>query len=68
MVMARELIGVPDDVYLSTSEAARMLKVSSKTVTRWAKDGKIPHVITLGGHRRFPEKAIADLAHRLQIL
>ena len=55
-----------DDRYIRTAEAARLLRVSPKTVSRWAKEGKIPHVMTLGGHRRFPEAAILDLAHRLE--
>ena len=65
MVMVEELRGLPEDVYLSTSEAARILRVSAKTVSRWAKDGKIPHVVTLGGHRRFPSTTIRELANRL---
>jgi excisionase family DNA binding protein len=44
------------------------LRVSPKTVSRWAKEGKIPHVMTLGGHRRFPATAIRDLASRLEIV
>ena len=50
---------------MRTAEAARVLRVSTKTVSRWAKDGKIPHVVTLGGHRRFPARAVYDLARRL---
>ena len=65
MVMVEQLRGLPEDVYLSTSEAARILRVSAKTVSRWAKDGRIPHVVTLGGHRRFPSTRIAELAERL---
>ena len=35
-------------------EVARMFSVTPKTVTRWAKDGKLPSAtVTLGGHRRF---------------
>lgn len=48
--------------YLKTSEVARMLHVSPKTVSRWAKEEKIPHVRTLGGHRRFPADDIRRLA------
>jgi excisionase family DNA binding protein len=51
--------------YLKTSEVARMLHVSPKTVSRWAKEDKIPHVRTLGGHRRFPARDIRELAGRL---
>ena len=51
--------------YLKTSEVARMLHVSPKTVSRWAKEDKIPHVRTLGGHRRFPAEDIKALVARL---
>jgi excisionase family DNA binding protein len=51
--------------YLSAAEAARLLHVSPKTVSRWAEEGKVPHAKTLGGHRRFPAKAIYELARRL---
>ena len=51
--------------YLKTSEVALMLHVSPKTVSRWAKEEKIPHVRTLGGHRRFPAEDIRALVARL---
>ena len=51
--------------YLKTAEVAEILHVSPKTVTRWAKDGKLPHSRTLGGHRRFPAQAIEQLAKEL---
>lgn len=38
---------------LSSGEVARLFGVNSKTVTRWAKDGKIKFFITPGGHFRF---------------
>lgn len=53
------------DKYLKTAEVARILHVSPKTVTRWARDGKLPHSRTLGGHRRFPSDAIEQLAKDL---
>jgi excisionase family DNA binding protein len=37
---------------------ADLLSVSPKTVSRWAKDGKLPFMKTLGGHRRYPEAEI----------
>jgi excisionase family DNA binding protein len=56
----------PRDVqYLKTAEVADILHVSPKTVTRWAKDGKLPHSRTLGGHRRFPAGDIRTLAEGL---
>jgi excisionase family DNA binding protein len=54
-----------DAIYLKTAEVADILHVSPKTVTRWAKDGKLPHSRTLGGHRRFPADSIRKLAEGL---
>lgn len=55
----------PSREYLRTAEVAEMLHVSSKTISRWAREGKLPSVRTLGGHRRFPEQPIRDVAIRL---
>ncbi len=52
--------------YLKTAEVARMLYISPATVQRWAKEKKLPYVKTLGGHRRFPAKAIREIAARLE--
>ena len=68
MGMAEAQKSYADDAYIRTAEAATILRVSPKTVSRWAKEGKIPHVMTLGGHRRFPASAIHELAHRLEIV
>jgi excisionase family DNA binding protein len=38
---------------LTPAEVAAMFRVDPKTVTRWARAGKISAVRTLGGHRRF---------------
>jgi len=51
--------------YLLTAEVARLLHVSPKTVSRWAKENKLPFGRTLGGHRRFPAHLIKELAARL---
>jgi excisionase family DNA binding protein len=42
------------------------LSVSPKTVSRWAKEGKLPFMRTLGGHRRYPEAHIRELLNRLR--
>ncbi len=42
-----------DDALLTPSEVAAMFRVNPKTVTRWARSGKISAIRTLGGHRRF---------------
>ncbi len=41
------------DELLTPSEVARLFRVNPKTVTRWARSGKIQAIRTLGGHRRF---------------
>lgn len=57
-----------EERYIKTAEVAEILRVSPKTVSRWAKDGKLPHLITLGGHRRFPRGEIEALARRQRIV
>jgi excisionase family DNA binding protein len=51
----------PGEKFLRTSDVAKMLHVSPKTVSRWAKEGRLPHLSTLGGHRRFPSSEIEKL-------
>jgi excisionase family DNA binding protein len=46
---------------------ADILHVSPKTVSRWAKEGKLPFLKTLGGHRRYPAAEIRQLAAELQV-
>src|SRR6266851_2247202 len=41
------------EALLTPSEVAAMFRVNPKTVTRWARAGKISAIRTLGGHRRF---------------
>src|SRR5215207_3798276 len=53
--------------YLRAAEVADILHVSPKTVARWAKDGKLPFLKTLGGHRRYPAAEIRQLADELQV-
>ena len=52
--------------YLLTAEVADILHVSPKTVSRWAKEGKLPFMKTLGGHHRYPETEIRELANQLR--
>jgi excisionase family DNA binding protein len=52
--------------YLRAAEVADILHVSPKTVSRWAKEGKLPFMKTLGGHRRYPAAKIRELAERLR--
>jgi excisionase family DNA binding protein len=57
---------VPSERYLRTSEVAPIMHVSSKTVSRWAKEGKLPFLLTLGGHRRYPEQRIRAIVAGLR--
>jgi excisionase family DNA binding protein len=53
---------MPDaQTWLRTSEAARRLYVTSRTVIRWANRGLLEHRRTLGGHRRFDPELIDQL-------
>ena len=49
------------DSLLTPSEVASMFRVDPKTVTRWAKAGKLSAVRTLGGHRRYRETEVRTL-------
>jgi excisionase family DNA binding protein len=53
--------------YLKPHEVAAILHVDPKTVSRWAKEGKLPHIRTLGRHRRYPEDEIRALAESLKV-
>lgn len=46
---------------LTPGEVAELFRVSSKTVARWAKAGKLTSIRTLGGHRRFSEAEVRAL-------
>src|SRR5680860_68937 len=55
-----EITPDPDEL-LTPSEVAAMFRVNPKTVTRWARAGKISAIRTLGGHRRFRASEIRNL-------
>ena len=46
---------------LTPAEVATMFRVDPKTVTRWAKAGKLTSIRTLGGHRRYRENEVRAL-------
>ncbi|QCB92652.1 BldC family transcriptional regulator [Cellulomonas shaoxiangyii] len=49
------------ETLLTPSEVATLFRVDPKTVTRWAKSGKLSSIRTLGGHRRYRESEVRDL-------
>ncbi|MGW6260347.1 BldC family transcriptional regulator [Streptomyces sp. NPDC055085] len=46
---------------MTPAEVARLFRVDPKTVSRWARNGKLSYTITLGGHRRFPKQEVEKL-------
>lgn len=46
---------------LTPAEVAAAFRVDPKTVTRWAKAGKLSSIRTLGGHRRFLATEVSTL-------
>lgn len=46
------------DPLLTPGEVAALFRVDPKTVARWAADGRIPSIRTLGGHCRFRESEV----------
>lgn len=51
---------------LTPAEVAAMFRVSPKTVTRWARSGKLTALRTLGGHRRFRATEVRGLLERFE--
>jgi excisionase family DNA binding protein len=52
---------VTDEGLLSPAEVAALFRVDPKTVTRWAKAGKLSSIRSLGGHRRYRETEIRHI-------
>jgi excisionase family DNA binding protein len=55
---------VDTEALLSPAEVAAFFRVDPKTVTRWAKAGKLTSLRTLGGHRRYRESEVRTLLGR----
>jgi excisionase family DNA binding protein len=49
------------ETLLTPAEVASLFRVDPKTVTRWAKAGKLTAVRTLGGHRRYRQSEVQSL-------
>ena len=48
---------------LTPKDVAALFRVDSKTVSRWALEGRIGCIRTPGGHRRFYESEVQALLH-----
>ena len=51
----------PSNPLLTPAEVAAAFRVDPKTVTRWAKAGKLNSIRTLGGHRRYLEAEVLGI-------
>ena len=52
---------IETEVLLTPAEVASLFRVDPKTVTRWAKAGKLTAIRTLGGHRRYRQSEVQSL-------
>ena len=56
---------IPEPEHLMTpGEVAALFRVDPKTVTRWAKAGKLTSIRTLGGHRRYRSSEVRSLLEK----
>ena len=53
------------ELLLSPSEVAKLFRVDPKTVTRWAKSGRLTSIRTLGGHRRYKDSEVRALLNSI---
>jgi excisionase family DNA binding protein len=60
--VATESVGTQ---FLTRSEVSKLLGVSPNTVTRWAREGRLPCQVTLGGHHRFDRELVEQLRKSL---
>lgn len=61
-VVAPEAVGTD---FLTRSDVSKLLGVSPNTVTRWAREGRLPCQVTLGGHHRFERELVEQLRKSL---
>jgi excisionase family DNA binding protein len=54
------------DQLLTPAEVAKRFRVDPKTVSRWAKGGKLSSIRTLGGHRRYRKEEIDRVLSQVQ--
>jgi excisionase family DNA binding protein len=53
------------EVLLTPAEVASLFRVDPKTVTKWAKAGKLTSIRTLGGHRRYKDSEVKALLNNI---
>ena len=45
---------------LTAAEVGALFGVAARTISKWARLGKFPALVTLGGHRRFDPDDVRD--------
>lgn len=50
-----------NDPLLTSSEVAALFRVDQKTVSRWVGAGRVPSLLTPGGHHRFRRSVIDEI-------
>lgn len=55
-----------DGRLLRTADVASLFQVSERTVSEWARRGRLPSVRTPGGHRRYPAEQIRLLLRQVE--
>ena len=58
-------LSTEQEVLLTPAEVASLFRVDPKTVTRWAKAGKLTSIRTLGGHRRYKDSEVKALLNNI---
>ena len=56
-----------DPALMTPGEVAALFRVDPKTVTKWARKGKLTCIRTLGGHRRYKTAEIRALLATAQV-
>jgi len=51
---------------MTPAEVAQVFRVDPKTVTRWAKAGKLSSIRTLGGHRRYRRSEVMGFLNQMR--
>ena len=58
-------VRAPPERLLMPAEVAALFRVDPRTVGKWAQQGKIRSIRTLGGHRRYRESEVLTLRDSL---
>lgn len=61
-ITRRPAVAAEEDSWLTRTDVAHLFQVSPSTVTRWAREGRIPAKRTPGGHYRYPAPEMRRLA------